>query len=271
MKRLPFVLLLILMGLAALVGYFAFGLGSRASRRDSAPVQLAATADITLEGQPVQPFAALDPQLADLLLRADPYTYPNIGLFSADDVPPIGAYLPAERPESERYALRPDLAATIPPNLDASLFDFNGLPIESDAVGEAEPIAFSGTAECAPSGLPTSGVLTQRFHTYHSGIDIGVPLGTPVVATHSGVVTFAGWSAYGYGYLIILQSGTYITYYGHLTNFNVKQEDVIGAGTLLGWSGSTGNSTGPHLHYETRISDAPVDPLTFGTRALATC
>ncbi|RMG83030.1 MAG: M23 family metallopeptidase, partial [Chloroflexi bacterium] len=124
---------------------------------------------------------------------------------------------------------------------------------------------------CAPSGLPVGGVLTQRFHVYHAGIDLGVPLGTAVRATHSGKVIFAGWSDVGYGYLVILQNGPFITYYAHNTSFNVTVDQLVGKGSIIAWSGSTGNSSGPHVHYETRINDIPVDPLTFSSRGYSSC
>jgi murein DD-endopeptidase MepM/ murein hydrolase activator NlpD len=116
-----------------------------------------------------------------------------------------------------------------------------------------------------------SGVLTQRYHRWHIGIDLGVPLNTPVVASHSGTVTFAGWSDIGYGYLVIVQSGSFITYYAHQTSLNVVAGQSVARWSVLGWSGSTGNSSGPHVHYETRINDVPVDPLTFEQRGYGTC
>jgi murein DD-endopeptidase MepM/ murein hydrolase activator NlpD len=124
---------------------------------------------------------------------------------------------------------------------------------------------------CAPTGLPVDGILTQRFHRYHSGVDLGIPLNTPVIATHSGQVIFADWSEVGYGYLVIIQNSQFITYYAHNTSFNVNSGDFIGQGSIIAWSGSTGNSTGPHVHYETRINDIPVDPLTFSSRGYQSC
>jgi murein DD-endopeptidase MepM/ murein hydrolase activator NlpD len=102
-------------------------------------------------------------------------------------------------------------------------------------------------------------------------MDIGVPFNTPVIATHSGIVTWADWSEIGYGYLVIIQSGVYITYYAHNTSFNVEVGAYVGKGSIVAWSGSTGNSSGPHVHYETRINDIPVDPLTFESRNYPTC
>jgi murein DD-endopeptidase MepM/ murein hydrolase activator NlpD len=113
--------------------------------------------------------------------------------------------------------------------------------------------------------------LTQSFSIYHSGIDIGVPLGTPVLATMSGQVTFADWSPVGYGYLVIIQSGSFITYYGHNTSFNVTSGQTVRKGSVISFSGSTGNSSGPHVHYETRIDDVPVDPQTFESRGYPSC
>lgn len=127
------------------------------------------------------------------------------------------------------------------------------------------------TQVCAPSGQPVDGLLTQRFHGYHTGIDWATPLGTPVLATHSGFITWADWNTFGYGNLVIIQNGSFITYYGHLTSFNVAVGQFVGKGSLIGWSGSTGNSSGPHVHYETRIDDVPVDPQTFESRGHFAC
>src|SRR5262249_47853807 len=102
-------------------------------------------------------------------------------------------------------------------------------------------------------------------------IDIGVPLGTPVLATQSGQVTFADWSPVGYGNLVIIQNGNFITYYAHNTSFNVIIGQTVRKGSVIAFSGSTGNSSGPHVHYETRIDDVPVDPLTFESRGYPSC
>ncbi len=273
MKRLrerligPWVWLVLLIVAAGAGGYVLFGVGGLGGNPQTRERPLAATADIAAEAQPVQPFAALDPALAEALLNDTPLQPRNI---RPDEVPPIGLYLPAANPEGLTFELRADPALAPPANLENALLDANGLPITSESVGAVELLEYAGDG-CAPAGLPVSGVLTQRYHAYHVGIDIGVPLGTPTQATHSGVVIFAGWSSYGYGYLVIVQNGRFITYYAHLTNFNVQIGDEVGAGSVIGWSGSTGNSTGPHVHYETRIDDSPIDPLTFEQRGFGTC
>lgn len=259
--------LLVSMLLAAIGGYLIFGLGQAARQRQTTQIAIIATANIPAEGQPVAPFAAVDPSVMQALLNDNLITNPNQTSLLPASVPPIGIYLPQTDAAGPEFSLPASPLAT-----PASVAPENasGLPVSSEAIGSVELKAYAGDG-CAPAGLPVSGVLTQRFHAYHSGIDIGVPLGTPVYATHSGEVIFAGWSTYGYGYLVILQNGSFITYYAHLSNFNVQGGDQVGAGSLIAWSGSTGNSTGPHVHYETRIDDVPVDPLTFEDRGFGTC
>lgn len=124
---------------------------------------------------------------------------------------------------------------------------------------------------CAPAGLPAAGTLNQPFHALHAGLDIGVQAGTPVLATHSAYVVFAGWNEVGYGNLVILQNDAFITYYAHNSALSVQTGDAVRRGTVIAVSGNTGNSTGPHSHYEVRLFDVPVDPLTFAERGYATC
>ena len=132
------------------------------------------------------------------------------------------------------------------------------------------PLGYGGYG-CAPAGWPVDGVLTQYFHRWHPAIDLGIPLRTPVIATHSGQVIFAGWRTDGYGNLIIVENGPFQTYYAHLSGFNVSEGQLVARGTVIGWSGSTGNSSGPHIHYEIRIDGGEVDPLTFENRSYPPC
>jgi murein DD-endopeptidase MepM/ murein hydrolase activator NlpD len=102
---------------------------------------------------------------------------------------------------------------------------------------------------------------TRRFH---SGIDIAAPTGTPVVATGSGTIVSAGWKS-GYGKVIVIQhDDNHQTLYGHLSKISVQAGQSIVQGTVIGNVGSTGNSTGPHLHFEKRAPNGDgwvaVDP-----------
>lgn len=142
---------------------------------------------------------------------------------------------------------------------------------DASATGAApsQTVAAAATgSKPEPSGRPvTGGVLTQEFHGKHIGLDIGVPVGTPVKTTMDGKVIHAGWNDQGYGNLVIVENGAYRTYYAHLSSIPVKLGDAVQAGTTIGLSGNTGNSTGPHLHYEIRKNKAPIDPtsVTLGT------
>ncbi|ACK42380.1 MULTISPECIES: murein hydrolase activator EnvC family protein [Dictyoglomus] len=98
---------------------------------------------------------------------------------------------------------------------------------------------------------------------FHTGIDISASYGTPIRAAASGRVIFAGWYG-GYGNMIIIDHGGKIsTVYGHLSKIVVKVGEEIAEGDVIGYVGSTGLSTGPHLHFEVRINGDPVDPLTW--------
>lgn len=122
-----------------------------------------------------------------------------------------------------------------------------------------------------PLVRPVDGVVTsqfgQRFHPIyeeyrlHSGTDFGEPSGEPVTASGSGKVYFAGDGG-GYGNLIKVDHGDGVTsYYAHLSEFRVGLGDAVLQGQHIGDVGSTGNSTGPHLHFEVRIDGAPKNPM----------
>ena len=119
--------------------------------------------------------------------------------------------------------------------------------------------------------LPFNGnyPITQKFgDTYtsasHTGIDYALPQGTPVLASADGRVTTVGYDAKGYGnYVLITHGDGTQTLYGHLQTTTVKVDDYIYAGICVGQSGSTGYSTGPHLHFEYRINNKAVDPAPY--------
>ena len=123
-----------------------------------------------------------------------------------------------------------------------------------------------------PSAMPLAArALTSRFgmrshpvlggYRMHSGVDLAAPTGTPVSATGAGVVTFANWSG-GYGLLVAVDHGNGMqTRFGHLSRLLVSNGQKVARGQLLGLVGSTGRSTGPHLHYEMRHNGRAIDPL----------
>ena len=129
-------------------------------------------------------------------------------------------------------------------------------------------------AVAVPSGMPVGGVTMSssygmRTHPVlggrrsHNGVDLAGPTGTPVYATADGVVGKAEWfSSYG-NYIQIEHGGEMETRYAHLSGYNVTAGQRVRKGDLIGFVGSTGRSTGPHLHYEVRISGQPVDPRPY--------
>ncbi len=149
--------------------------------------------------------------------------------------------------------------------------------IVQDPAEQTAPTAATGRQEVSlnqaekskPSGRPVGGVLTQEYHPGHNGLDFGVVVGTPVETTMDGKVISAGWNNQGYGNLVIVENGSYRTYYAHLSSIPVSVGDSVTAGMTIGLSGNTGNSTGPHLHYEIRKDNVPINPtsVTLGASA----
>lgn len=100
----------------------------------------------------------------------------------------------------------------------------------------------------------------RGFAAWHPAVDVAASEGTPVKAANSGRVIFAGWSNWGYGYAVVLAHGPFTTLYAHMSAISVNCSDTVSAGQQIGATGNTGNSSGPHLHFEVRYDDAPQDP-----------
>ena len=138
---------------------------------------------------------------------------------------------------------------------------------ELSAAFAAAGIALGGPPSAAGFINPTTGVITSlfgmRWGRLHAGVDIANDIGTPIVAAARGVVIDAGWYG-GYGNAVLLDhGGGLITLYGHLNAIAAAYGEVLDQGGYVGEMGSTGNSTGPHLHFEVRIDGQPVDPLPY--------
>lgn len=116
----------------------------------------------------------------------------------------------------------------------------------------------------------TGGTITSRYGVRssirsgaHTGLDIAKPTGTPIKVCNSGTVTFAGYKG-SYGYLVIVSHGNGVeTWYGHCSKLYVKKGESVSAGKTIAAVGSTGNSTGPHLHFEIRIGGKTVNPQKY--------
>ena len=104
---------------------------------------------------------------------------------------------------------------------------------------------------------------STHTRTLHEGIDFGAAMGAPIHAAGDGVVIFAGVKG-GYGNATIIDHGNGVTtLYGHQSRLGVRAGQMVRGGDVIGFVGSTGNSTGPHLHFEVRVNGTPVDPLTY--------
>jgi murein DD-endopeptidase MepM/ murein hydrolase activator NlpD len=134
---------------------------------------------------------------------------------------------------------------------------------------QAQHAAGSPSSTPSSSGLiwPASGSVTSpfgfRWGRMHEGIDIGASYGSPIHAAASGTVIYCGWES-GYGNLVAIDhGGNLATAYGHQSSIAVTCGQQVSQGQVIGYVGSTGHSTGPHLHFEVRINGAPVDPLGY--------
>jgi murein DD-endopeptidase MepM/ murein hydrolase activator NlpD len=147
---------------------------------------------------------------------------------------------------------------------DAALVRLDGKWLGTDA----------GAEQRSASALmsPVAGRITSRFGTrvhpifryprFHSGIDFGAGWGTPIVAAADGQVVGAGWNG-GYGrQVVVAHGGGVATTYSHMSSFAAEPGMAVRQGQVIGYVGSSGVSTGPHLHFEVRVGGQAVDPLS---------
>lgn len=165
--------------------------------------------------------------------------------------------------------------ASIESDRESTLAEIDALEQQSAALAarirEAQQRA-STPATVAPSGSgmlgwPVSGPVTSsygaRWGRMHEGIDIAVGEGTPVHAAAAGTVIYAGWMG-GYGNLVVVDHGNGLsTAYAHNSSLAVAVGQSVAAGEVVSYSGNTGNSTGPHVHFEVRMNGSAVDPLGY--------
>lgn len=140
------------------------------------------------------------------------------------------------------------------------------IPAESSTTPQVSPsgdtvLAAPATSEAPPPApkpdwvLPMDGELSScygpRWGTMHQGIDLFNVENTPEFAVGAGTVVASGWNYTGYGISVVVDHHNgYLTHYAHMNKANVSEGDEVGPGDLIGWEGSTGDSTGPHLHFE---------------------
>lgn len=173
---------------------------------------------------------------------------------------------------AKRYRVTPDKIVNFPLNnlqsKDDPLVPGTMLIIpDGDATPPEPPAVRAPSAPWRSRNMvwPTRGRLTQGYWLpAHPAIDIGSYIGTPVWAADDGVVAEAGWSNYGYGnYILIRHYDGFSTLYAHLSRIDVAPGEAVGRGQQIGAVGSTGRSTGPHLHLEVRYNGRAYNPLVY--------
>ncbi|MBJ7610617.1 MAG: M23 family metallopeptidase [Candidatus Dormibacteraeota bacterium] len=149
---------------------------------------------------------------------------------------------------------------TLPPNIASP----PAVPINANGSQLIWPTqAPSVTQGFGPSAFPFEPAFGGFAH-FHTGLDLAGPTGTPLMSAADGVVVAADVSTVGYGnHVIVAHAGGLLSLYGHLEAMMVKPGDAVKAGQVIALLGSTGNSTGPHCHFEVRLGAQPVDPLPF--------
>jgi hypothetical protein len=196
---------------------------------------------------------------------------------------PAGTILPATRPVQknapglDRLPTKAGSPASAPQRITHDVFhsDPTRALFLSSADAAGRTAEKTGREQAARElTAPVTGTITSSYGwrndpftkktAWHAGIDVAASSGAPVAACWDGQVVFAGWKG-GYGNTVILEhQGGWRSVYGHLSAIDVASGDSVAAGRKIAEVGSTGRSTGPHLHFELRYADASVDPLSAG-------
>jgi murein DD-endopeptidase MepM/ murein hydrolase activator NlpD len=209
--------------------------------------------DVAKTPRKVQQISAIPPEAQSEASVEIPVPRPLTQTIKGQSVTPIAQII-----RSNTVSPPVTIPVAIPGNSNPVPTANTSVPIDSNNLSRSHPALLYPLTTPAP--------ITSRFgwrthpltgsRRFHSGLDIGAPSGAPAVATGAGTVISAGWNG-GYGKAVIIQhSDTQQTLYGHLSEISVQAGQTVTQGTVIGLVGSTGNSTGPHLHFESRM---PVD------------
>ena len=187
-------------------------------------------------------------------------------------------FVPSDNPTSTEWLIQENTTKEIEQPLELTptpgLLPTSTPFLRSSSQNESEKSvspAFPDCVQCEPDGLPVpagKGVaVTCRFRDpaapAHKGLDLAIPVNTEVRATHDGMVVKAAYDPQ-YGNLVVVQNSFYSTWYAHNAYLLVREGDQVHCGDLLALSGSTGKSTGPHLHYEVHDNqDTPLNPEDY--------
>ena len=212
-------------------------------------------------------------------VRADVATSEARAQSAADQAITAKAELEAQREgQTKLLAGRRALLARVSGDREDVEAEAKGLAERSAALADriraaqgpsAAPSGSVATGSPSSAGMvwPAGGTLTSgfgpRWGRMHEGIDIAASSGTPIAAAAAGTVILAGWNG-GYGNMVVVDHGGGIsTAYGHMSSLAVSVGQSVGQGTVVGGMGTTGHSTGVHLHFEVRINGAATNPLAY--------
>jgi len=180
----------------------------------------------------------------------------------------IGRYLVAKL--NTRYLIGLTLVFILPLGSLA-----NPVLSQTNQDGDTALVVSSGAISAAPQNisiktktsiqLPLANFhLTQGYHFFHQAIDLAAPSGTPIKPIASGKVEIVSYNGFGLGnYLVIRHGANFYSVYAHLRKININRGDIVDKETILGQVGSTGFSTGPHLHLETIVDNQKINPLSI--------
>ena len=186
--------------------------------------------------------------------------YNELDGYTAADAPPWGMRIVI--PDGYREV-------EFPPVIVETVDEATGVVSRSfmPGMGGSCAAGIAGSGGTGVWALPLAAfAFTQAFYPGHSGVDLAAPVGTPVLAADDGVVIFAGWTNadWGYGILVVLDHGNgWTTYYAHLSSVGVGCGQYVSRGGYVGAVGSTGQSSGPHLHFEMRWNHVPDNPASY--------
>lgn len=192
--------------------------------------------------------------------RVDPYDildseYNSLFGISPDAVLPSGTWIVVPGGQREQIAWNPVVER------EGGSVSQSGGNFVSFATGEPGSCGRVPNSSGTFWGMPLTNYSWVRgFTSFHTGVDLAAPIGTPVQAANGGVVIFAGWNSWGYGNTVVLSHGPISTLYGHMSSINVRCGQIVSTGQVIGAVGNTGNSSGPHLHFEIRYLDQPQNP-----------
>lgn len=161
----------------------------------------------------------------------------------------------------DQLGLNTDNNITMETRLENLILTSSQQQLMFSMIPNGEVIKSNGVS--AGFGWRSHPILNKR--EFHPGIDLRADIGTPIYAPADGVIEFAGYNNSGFGYLVIIEHNFgFKTRFAHMSRKDVvKEGDFVKKGDLIGYSGNTGLSTGPHLHYEIRFIQRPLDPINF--------